>query len=222
MATNTRLLLGLLISTQLLYSCIECKSDRYGDVLELELPVEIALPADTLDIGDTITISLEFDKEVMIYQSDETIRLDSFNFFAEFGISEISGVQENFSVNIEVIEYIGSVDQLPLVVGLTYPIMFEESTGGYNFLAKIVLRQAGKFYFRIDSANELFERYNHPAVFRCNKDRRREISVSYTNPQTSEDEFYNIFQASDIDYFTTIYDYEQYSRLGARTFVVRE
>lgn len=69
-------------------SCEECKSDEYGEILELDIPITTFPAKDTFLFGDTLAIQANFNKEVELYNKAGTIRLDSFKFFALFGVSE--------------------------------------------------------------------------------------------------------------------------------------
>lgn len=209
--------LFLLASTA---SCDFCTPDEFGPNVTLVLPVETTLPRDTLIVGDTITISMDFGKNIETEGSDKSAFLEDFQFFSEFVFSEISDTAENFEVDIEVIEVTGEIEALPLV---SYPFYHLETNDSYKFEAKVVMKEAGKYLLGFTSANDRFRYHQHPFVYQCNKTRRTRISVVYSSINTTEEEFNNVFRSSPIDYFHTIYNFENFSkRAGARAFVVVE
>jgi hypothetical protein len=89
----------------------------------LEIPVSITPQTDSLALGDTLRILVKIDKDVPIFNSNQTIRLDSFSFFTELFISEISGPEENYYTPVDTIVKAGGLSFLPLPTALTYPVM---------------------------------------------------------------------------------------------------
>ena len=129
-----------IIIVQILQSCGECKPDKYGEFLQLVVPVTTSPAKDTFSLGDTLTIEANFSKEIEVYNTSHTIKLDSFVFFTDFGISEISGTHENYAVNIDTIVEIGKVGFVPLHDNVVaYPLKYQEDDDGYKMKFKIVL-----------------------------------------------------------------------------------
>ena len=151
-----------LIFVQIFQSCGECKPDKYGEILELDIPITTFPSKDTFFIGDTLTIEANFSKEVELYNKSGTIRLDSFKFFALFGISEISDTLEDYAVPIDTVVEAGKVGYLPLHGALAYPLEFDEDLDGYHLEFKIVIHASGKFWLNISQflhADQKQDRY---------------------------------------------------------------
>lgn len=219
---KTLLILGLLsfVLATISTSC-QCTPDKYGDRITLEIPLKIELNSDTLNGGDTVWISANFSKEVLEKRSEETILLDDFNFFTEIGIAEISDTLERFP-SVSVVERIGSVDELPLVTAIAYPIVYEESETKYKFEVGIIIpTQPGLYSIGLSSSNLLFEEYDHPAMFQCGNDRRSVVNVNYKNDFTTRENYENIYRNTRVDYLLELISFENFQSGGAVAFYVR-
>ncbi|HEY3386071.1 MAG TPA: hypothetical protein VGK46_06155, partial [Saprospiraceae bacterium] len=111
----------VLSAVYLFFSCGKCEEDQYGENLVLIVPMTTIPSEDSLSFGDTLWIDVHIDKEVSIVNSDKTIRLDSFNFFTELFISEISGTEEDYYTPIDTFVVKGKLHYLPLPTALVYP-----------------------------------------------------------------------------------------------------
>lgn len=210
------------IGTFILTGCKECESDIYGKELELLVPIETTTSSETMQIGDTLWVTANIDKDVMIKDRQLSIRLDSFNFFTQMIISEISDSTENFIVDFQVIEEVGEVDVLPLVTLLSYPLKYEEEENAYRFRAGVVFSDAGLYYIRFDTLPDLYERYEHPVMYRCENQRRTSTNVFYANASTSVENYENIFLQTNVDYLLELMDYERYASIGSFTLRVEQ
>ena len=189
-------LLYLTVLSQVIQSCEECKPDKYGEILELVVPITTSPAKDTFKIGDTLSIEANFDKDIEIYNTSNTIKLDSFTFFGLFGVSEISDTVENYICQYCTIVEIGQVGYLPLYDNvIAYPIEFFEDDSGYHLAFKIVLNTSGMFWISLVSANIFYEKsnYDHPALYICENNRRDRIEVYYQNTSTSIKTYNDIF-----------------------------
>ena len=74
----------------------ECTEDKFGEALELNVPINTYPNKDTFNIGDTLWVEADFSKDIDVRNNANSIHLDSFNFFTEMAISEISDTTELF------------------------------------------------------------------------------------------------------------------------------
>lgn len=129
---DIKMILLVVALPHLFQSCGECKPDKYGEVLELVVPITTSPSKDTFAIGDTLTIEADFGKDVEVYNTSYTIYLDSFRFYTDFGISEISDTFENYNVSIDTLVEIGKVGYVPLQDAIAYPVRYVEDDEGYK------------------------------------------------------------------------------------------
>lgn len=215
----------ILFLAHLCQSCWECKPDKYGEILELVVPITTSPAKDTFNFGDTLTIEADFDKDIEIYNTAYTIRLDSFNFFGLFGISEISDTIENYLINIDTIVAVGKVGYLPLYDNvIAYPVEFHEDETGYHLAFKIVLNTKGRFWVNLSSSSFLYEKgyYEHPALYACEKNRRDRVQVYFINTSTKEEAFQDIFLKTQVEYLHRLVDYEDFQKAGSISFIVQK
>ena len=217
MDTKFLLVSSFFLGALTLTGCKECEGDIYGKELELVVPIETAPSSETIRVGDTLWITANFDKEVMLKDRPLSIRLDDFNFFTEIVVSEITDTSENFSVEIETIEDVGQISFLPLQTALTYPVFYEEREDAYHFRGGIVFNQEGLFFVRLNTQPLLYESYEHPAMYQCEDKRRRSVRVCYANASTSVENYENVFLQTNVDYLLELMDYERYASIGSFT-----
>jgi hypothetical protein len=215
MDTKFLLVSLFIIGVLTLTGCKNCESDEYGAELELIVPIETTPLSETIRVGDTLWITADFDKEVMLKDRPLSIRLDDFNFFSEIGVSEITDTTENFSVDIETIEDVGQIGFLPLQTALTYPVFYQEREDSYHFRGGIVFNQEGLFFIRLNTQPLLYERYEHPAMYQCEDKRRRSVRISYANASTNVENYENLFLQTNVDYLLELMDYERYESIGS-------
>lgn len=207
----------------LFQSCGECKPDKYGELLELVVPIATSPAKDTFAVGDTLTIEANFDKEIEVYNTSNTIKLDSFIFYTDFGISEISDTFENYAVNIDTIVEIGKVGYIPLQGSAAYPIQYVEDSNGYRVKFKIVLNSKGMFWVFFSCGFFYYEpsNYDHPALYTCENNRRDQVIVYFNNSSTTIEGYNYIFLKTKVDYLLQSCDFERYSNLGSVCIIVR-
>lgn len=216
-------ILLLIAIPNLFQSCDECKPDKYGEVLELDVPISTNPAKDTFFVGDTLTIESNFSKEVQLYNKSETIRLDSFKFFALFGLSEISDTIEDYDIQIDTIVQAGKLGYLPLQGAVAYPVEFDENPNGYHFAFKIVIHERGKYWLNISSSPLLYEEpyYEHPALYLCDNNRRDAINIYFTNISTTLQAYNQIFRTTKVDYLLRLMDFDRYSKAGSISIIVK-
>lgn len=221
---DIRIVFPLIVFVQLIQSCGECKPDKYGEILELVVPINTSPAKDTFQIGDTLSIEANFDKDIEIYNTSNTIKLDSFTFFGLFGISEISDTVENYLINIDTIVEVGQVGYLPLHDDvIAYPIEFFEDDTGYHLAFKIALNTRGMFWISMVSANFFYEKsnYDHPALYICDNIRRDRIEVYYQNASTSIEAYNEIFLKTKVDYLLQVLNFDNYQKGGGISIIVQ-
>ncbi|MFK8164226.1 MAG: hypothetical protein AB8H12_17405 [Lewinella sp.] len=214
--------MGLFMALTLLFvSGCRCKPDVYGDNILLEVPLCIGVSSDTINAGDTIWISAEFDKQVLELKSGQEILLDNFNFFTELGISEISDtIQEIIAVST--FSDIGFIEELPLITAISYPITYEETEDQYLFKGGMIApNEIGLYVISPFSANILFEGYNHPALLICGNDRRSIVNVSYKNKYSTRENYENTYINTQVPFLLERATFEDYQSAGAVSFYVR-
>lgn len=189
------------------------------------VPITTSPAKDTFNFGDTLSIEAHFDKEVEIYNTAYSIRLDSFNFFGLFGISEISDTVENYQINFDTLVSVGSVGYLPLHYNvIAYPVEFYEDENGYHLAFKIVLNTKGRFWVNLTSASFLYEEpyYDHPALYACENNRRDKVNVYFLNTSTSEEAYKDIFLKTNVEYLKRLVDYDDYQKGASISFIVQK
>ncbi len=202
--------------------CKECEGDTFGHSMKLVVPIDTYPSVDTFTIGDTLWIEADIDKYVAVEDNDERIFLEDFNFFTTLIISEISDTVENFAVEIEIIEEIGTVEILDLPTLQVYPLFFVENDDAYLFKGGIVFNEPGRYYISFDTNPENYKRYEHPAVYLCEDTRRNDMDVGYRNTSTTLEAYENIFLQTGVDYLFQLMDYPRYSSIGTHCLIVKE
>jgi hypothetical protein len=212
--------LAVIFSLLLISSC-QCAPDVYGDNILLEIPISVELQSDTLNSGDTIWISASFDKEIMEMNSGRNIFLEDFQFFTELGISEISDTVQKFP-SVSTFSIMGSIEELPLITAISYPIMYEETENSYEFRGGVIApEEPGLYGIAFSSSNLLFEEYDHPAMFQCGNDHRSVVNVSYKNESTTRANYENVYFNTRIPFFLELSTFEGFQLGGSVAFYVR-
>lgn len=211
----------LLLCSAMLHSC-GCKEDSYGEELGLILPFEVTPAQDTFSQGDTLWIEANIDKHVRVLDQDATIYLEGFNFFTKLVISEISDTLERYIPNPNVLVSVGELEVLPLQTAIAYPILYEETADAYRFKAGLILEVAGLFHLGFSTRGSTLERYEHPALYTCNNNRRDQVQIYYQNSATDRERYERLFLQTKVPYLLDLIDFQRYSDFGGYTFVVSE
>jgi hypothetical protein len=209
----------VLSAVYLFFSCGKCEEDQYGENLVLIVPMTTNPSEDSLSLGDTLWIDVHIDKEVSIVNSDKTIRLDSFNFFTELFISEISGTEEDYYTPIDTFVVKGKLHYLPLPTALVYPVFYEENSDHYAFKAGIVPKKKGLYWIGFSSHILVLEEYDHPAMYLCEGNRRDDVRIHYSNSSTNQENFESIFKRNKVSYLQDE-EYDEYANVGSVALVV--
>jgi hypothetical protein len=205
----------LVLSTvYLFFSCGKCEEDPYGEKLVLIVPMTTIPLKDSLALGDTLWIDVHIDKEVSIVNSDKTIRLDSFNFFTELFISEISGTEEDYYTPIDTVVVKGKLHYLPLVTALTYPVLYEENSDYYAFNVGIVPKERGLYWIGFSSHIKVLDQYDHPAMYLCEGNRRDDVRIQYSNSSSNQENFESIFKKTKVSYLQNV-EYDDFAGVGS-------
>jgi hypothetical protein len=210
------------IGTFIFTGCKECEGDTFGHSMKLVVPIDTSPSVDTFTVGDTLWVEADIDKYVAVEDNDERIFLEAFNFFTTLIISEISDTVENYAVEIEIIEEIGTVEILDLPTLQVYPLFFVENDDAYLFKAGIVFNEPGRYYISFDTEPESYKFYEHPAVYLCEDTRRNDMDVGYRNTSTTLEAYENIFLQTGVDYLFQLMDYPRYSSIGTHSLIVKE
>ncbi len=205
-------------------SCGECKPDKYGEILELVVPIRTLPAKDTFEIGDTILIEANFSKEIQIYNTNNSIKLDSFIFFTQFVISEISDTVEKYKGIIDTIVEVGHVGYLPLQDDVVaYPVSYHEDDEGYHLVFRIILKTSGRFWVAFSSSSLFYDKpyYDHPALYVCNNNRRDRVEVFFENSSTTHEAYSSIFLKTKVDYLHQLVDFDRYEKAGSICIIVQ-
>lgn len=209
----------VIIAVYSLFSCGKCEDDQYGESLVLIVPMTTIPLNDSMSLGDTLWIDVHIDKEVSIVNSSKTIRLDSFNFFTELFISEISGIEEDYYSPIDTVVVKGKLHYLPLATALVYPVLYEENSDFYAFNVGIILKERGLYWIGFSSHIKVLDQYNHPAMYICEGNRRDDVRIQYINSSTSEENFESIFKQTQVSYLQNV-EYNDFAGVGSIALVV--
>lgn len=208
-----------------LSACGKCdddlNEDMYGEHLELEIPFASYPNRDTFNIGDTFWIEITIPRNVGTYNSNKTILLDTFNFYTDFYISEISDSIVNYNINLDTLIVKGSLSYLTLPTSIVYPITYSNNAESREFKAGVILHEPGLYYIGLNTDPLLFEYYDHPALIICGDNKRDRVDVYYTNSSSSLQNYENIFRQTKVQYLLDIVDFERFSKGGAVAIVVR-
>ena len=212
----------ILTAISILFASCGCREDDFGRHMELEVPINTYPSKDTFFVGDTLWIEAQIDKHVKVRDAASTIYLEGFNFFTDFFISEISDTVERFPHDIETAALIGEIRYLPLPTAVAYPMSYVEGADRYEFKAGVILGEEGLFFAGFSTLSLIYEEYDHPAVYACDRKRRERIDVHYKNKSTSKKSYEKLFLSTGVGYLIELVNYERYSNGGAHTFVVKE
>ncbi|MEL7222603.1 MAG: hypothetical protein AAGJ93_14875, partial [Bacteroidota bacterium] len=108
------------------------------------------------------------------------------------------------------------------VTTFVYPLFFEESESGYRIKFGVVLKEIGRYYVGFSVDPFVFERYEHPAMYKCVDERRKEVDVKYDNLSSNQEAYDSIFLKTNVDYLIELTTYEGSRNGGIHTFIVRE
>jgi hypothetical protein len=216
MATKTLLLLATLCV--LFASSCECEEDEFGEVLRMEIPVDVGANRNSFQVGDTLWINADFPKEVDVVDHQNDIELIGYNFFSALSISEISDTDLRSYLTEDIILDVGEVtiDQLG-----DYNFTFVESDGRYSTRFGIVLSLPGKFTTS-SFTNAIEQRgYEHPSLYTCKDNKRMNVFIDRVNQFSTQENFddFNNWRGGDGSFVQT---FEGYRKRGKFTFQVFE
>jgi hypothetical protein len=212
----------LLIPVFHLLACCKCEEDSFGNQLELVIPLLSYPQKDTFKIGDTIWFDIDIDKQIEIFNTDQTILLQDFDFLTDFFVSEISDTIENYNVSIDTIVVAGSMQKLVLQTAIVYPVKFIENDTSYRFKAGIVFHHPGLYWLGLSTSYLFFEHVDHPALYVCKNKRRERVDVYYQNNSTSKEVYDELFFSTNVEYLKELTSFEEYKNVGSITIVVEE
>jgi hypothetical protein len=216
MATKTLLLLATLCV--LFASSCECEEDEFGEVLRMEIPVNVGANRNSFQVGDTLWINADFPKEVDVVDHQNDIELIGYNFFSTLSISEISGTDLRPYWTNDLIVETGEViiDEFG-----DYNFTFVESDDRYSVRFGVVLSILGKFS-ATSFTNAVEQRgYEHPSLYTCKDNRRMNVFIDRINQFSNQENFedFNNWRGGDGSFIQT---FEGYSRSAMFAFQVIE
>ncbi|MBC6996689.1 hypothetical protein QWY85_02170 [Neolewinella lacunae] len=212
--TSLCLLAALFLTT--LASCA-CEEDEFGDVLEMEIPVDIGRRENIYQVGDTLWVVADFPKFVKVVGNQNDIELVDHKFFSSLYISLISESQLRTYTTSQVIVERGSVEINQLG---GYDYLFEETEFGYAVRFGIVLVAPGD-YSTTSISGEEQGTYRHPTYYSCKNNLRKNVFINRINRFSTMDNF-NDFLAWDQVAGDFVQTYEGYLLGGKFTFRVVE
>lgn len=208
--------LGIYVLLVLMSSCKPC-DDPYGSNLELVVPIQFD-NGDIVRVGDTISLKITFSKDVHLFEKEDSIFLENFNFFSSFGIINISDSIQRFNTDIKVMDLIGITSRINLPTSVSYAIEFEELPEKYQYHSKLIINNPGLFFFEIGSNSLILEGYDHPAMFECGKHRGKS-HVYYLNSGSSYENYSAVLKSTPEDFYQDL-SYEAYLLRGGYAFNV--
>ncbi|MEM8585587.1 MAG: hypothetical protein AAGF87_15015, partial [Bacteroidota bacterium] len=193
------LILFLFVNPFIFSSCIdECESDEYGEEINLIIPCKLGEESDTLKLGDTLWIEFNFSKEVEVKNENNLVKLDSFQFFPELFLGEVSSSQIEYLNDPEFVELVGAIEILPLATVVVYPLIFTELDNSYQFRSGVILNRTGLFLAAINPCLVCLERYNHPSLIYC-ESKKRDLEISFINEFSSQENLEMLTSQSSVE-----------------------
>ena len=96
---DTRVI-SIIACTISIFSLASCCDDSLPDDIELLVPVKTYVAGDTISIGDTVWIDVNFHQTVSLNNSNARIDLPDFDFMIDIVLSEISSTKERFYFDV--------------------------------------------------------------------------------------------------------------------------
>lgn len=203
----------------MLQSCDCTDVDEFGDRTIVEVPIESSPAQTSFSVGDTIWWSGDFSNQVTVEGVDQRLDLEGFDFFATFVIRHIPLSAELVDSAVEVFVDTGSLTFINGDEFLDYSIGMIETNGRYKFKFGIVLRKTGVYLSAVNTLFD-FDFYDHPALYACERTRREDFRIRYTNSATDRNAYETILEPNiEAGASST---FEKYADVGSITFVVTE
>lgn len=216
-----RNVLGFILSCFLLafVSNCACEEDEFGEVLHMEIPVDIGGERNLFQVGDTLWVKADFPKEVVVVGSSSRIELTDYKFFSELFLSEISDLELRFFSTLNVLVEIGDVT-LNQLGGYDY--VFENTGAGYTVRFGIILSQAGTFSSTFLTDGDAQSELDQEEHYVCGDNRRTNIFIDRINRFSTMENFNEFNEWNRVGGGSFVQTYEGYRRAGKFTFRVVE
>ena len=218
MATRIIILWTILL---ILQSCDCTDVDEFGDRTIVEVPIESSPIQTIFSVGDTIWWSGDFSNQVRVEGVDQRMNLESFNFFASFGIRHIPISAALVDSAIEVFADTGDLTFISADEFLDYSISMVESDGRFKFKFGVILRKAGTYLAGVNTLFD-FDFYDHPALYACGRTRREDFRIHYINSSTDRVAYETIFEPNANPEVLGATTFEKYAAVGSISFTVTE
>lgn len=218
---DTRKFLCFFLITTLLttISNCACEEDEFGEILHLEIPVDVGADRNSFVVGDTLWVKADFSKEVKVLGNTNRIDLVDYKFFSSLYIDEISETQlrSYFSPDVVVEEGVVEANQLG---GYDYTFDFTGSRYRINF--GIVLSQPGIFSLISITDGDAQSELNQAAHYTCGDNRRTNVFIDRFNRFSTIENFNDFVEWNRVEANGFVYTFEEYIPIGKYTFRVVE
>jgi len=102
------------------------------------------------------------------------------------------------------------------------PLHYVEDDNDYSFAGAIIIEDPGIYYLSWSSNRRiLIDHYTHPALFKCDDEKRYDNRVFYSNNSSTIENYENYFLKTKDEVFLKR-TFEEYQQVGGHTFVVVE
>lgn len=218
MDTRIIILFGFLLALQ---SCDCTNVDEFGDRTIVEVPIESSPAQTSFSVGDTIWWSGDFSNQVRVEGVDQRLNLEGFDFFTEFGISHIPLSSALIDSAIDVFADTGNLTFISQGEFVFYSVEMVEIDGRFRFKFGIVLLKTGVYSANMFTLFD-FDFYDHPALYACERTRREDFRIHYTNSSTDRNAYETILEPRLDGEILEAATFEKYANIGSITFIVTE
>lgn len=200
-------------------STCACEEDEFGEVLHMEIPVDIGADRNLFQVGDTLWVKADFPKEVVVVGNNNRIELIDYKFFSSLYIAEISESQLRFYSTPDVVIEQGSVE-LNQLGGYDY--VFENTGLMYLVRFGVVLSQPGTYVASSSTDGDAQSELDQPAHYTCKDNRRTNVFIDRINSFSTQENFNQYEEWNQVMIENFEQTFEGYRSVGAFVFRVVE
>ena len=196
-----------------------CEEDEFGEVLHMEIPVDVGAERNLYRLGDTLWVTADFSKEVEVVGHNNRIDLVNYKFFSSFYISEISEPRLSFYTTSEVAIERGSIEINQLG---GYDYVFENTGSRYLIDFGVVLNQPGVFVASSSTDGDAQSGLDQSVHYTCGDNRRTNVFIDRINRFSTQENFEDHEEWNQVMIENFMQTFEGYQSVGAFTFRVME
>jgi hypothetical protein len=196
-----------------------CEEDEFGEVLHMEISVDIGNERNIYRVGDTLWVKADFPKEVVVVGNSNRIELIDYKFFSSLYIAEISEPQLRFYSTPDVVIEQGNIE-LNQLGGYDY--VFENTGLRYLVHFGVVLSQPGTYVAGSSTDGDAQSELDQPAHYTCKDNRRTNVFIDRINSFSTQENFNQHEEWNQVMIENFEQTFEGYRSVGAFTFRVVE